>query len=55
VTRVNGVKVDLGLHPAAGGSTFSAEVTLASGARRLSIQALDAAGNLGPLESAPVR
>jgi hypothetical protein len=55
VTRVNGVKIDLGLHPSAGGSAFSAEVALPSGARRLSIQALDAAGNLGPAASAPVR
>jgi hypothetical protein len=35
-------------------SAFSQEVTLPSGARRLSIQATDAAGNIGPQASAKV-
>jgi Subtilase family len=49
LTKVNGKKTDLGLgQPVAGGSSFSAEVTLASGALKLSIQAIDAAGNIGP-------
>ena len=46
-TLVNGAQVNLGLKPVAGGSTFSAEVTLSSKARTLSIQAIDAAGNIG--------
>jgi hypothetical protein len=54
-TRVNGKVVNLGLaSPVAGGSAFSQEVTLPSGARRLSIQATDAAGNIGPQASAKV-
>jgi hypothetical protein len=48
VTRVNGRKTALGLKPVAGGSSFSAEITLAAGARKLSIQAIDEAGNIGP-------
>ena len=45
-------KRDLGLGaPAAGGTAVSREVTLAAGARRLSIQAVDEAGNLGPAAS----
>jgi hypothetical protein len=48
LTRVNGRSTALGLKPVAGGSSFSAEVTLGEGATRFSIQALDAAGNLGP-------
>jgi hypothetical protein len=49
LTRVNGKAVNLALGaPVAGGSSFTAEVTLAAGSRRLSIQAVDAAGNLGP-------
>jgi hypothetical protein len=55
LTRVNGVKTDLGLHPVAGGSTFTAEVVLPAGSRRLALQALDAAGNIGPAASVPVR
>lgn len=55
VTRANGSKTELGLGaPVAGGSTFSAEVTLPSGAHRLSIQAIDAAGNVGPQASVKV-
>ncbi len=55
VTRVNGSKTELGLGaPVAGGSTFSAEVTLPSAARSLSIQAIDAAGNVGPQASVKV-
>jgi len=48
VTKVNGKPTNLGLTPVAGGSAFSAEVTLPSGSKRLSVQARDAAGNLGP-------
>ena len=48
VTRVNGRKAELGLHPVAGGSSFSAEIALPAGARKFSIQAIDAAGNIGP-------
>jgi hypothetical protein len=56
VTRVNGAKTELGLGaPAAGGAAFSAEVTLPAGARRLSLQAIDAAGNVGPQASVKVR
>src|SRR4029077_20851774 len=39
LTRVNGKPVGLGLpSPVAGGTVFSAEITLASGASRLSLQ-----------------
>jgi hypothetical protein len=56
LTRVDGRRVDLGLGaPPAGGTPFSAEVSLPSGARRLSIQARDGAGNLGPAASVGVR
>ena len=56
LTRVNGKLVDLGLpSPVAGGSTFSANVTLAAGTRRLEIQAHDEAGNLGPNTGIAVR
>jgi hypothetical protein len=49
LTRVGSKLVDLGLGaPVAGGSAFSAEVTLPAGAKRLSLQARDQAGNLGP-------
>ena len=34
--------------PVAGGSTFSAEIALPAGSRKLTIQAEDAAGNIGP-------
>jgi Subtilase family len=54
VTRVNGKKTALGLKPIAGGSSFSAEITLAAGARKFSIQAIDAAGNIGPQAKAVV-
>ena len=47
ITRAGGKLVDLGLTPAAGGSSFSAEVTLPSGTRRLSVQARDDGANLG--------
>lgn len=50
-TFVNGTEHNLGLTPVAGGSTFSAEITLAKrekAIRQLSIQAIDAAGNIGP-------
>ena len=55
LTRVNGKAVELGLHPAAGGSNFSAEVSLPAHARKLSLQAVDAAGNIGPAVEIPVR
>jgi len=49
LTRVNGKLLALGLGPpVAGGSSFSSAITLPSGARTLSIQARDKAGNLGP-------
>jgi hypothetical protein len=49
LTRINGKPVPLGLGaPVAGGSSFSAEVALPSGSRKLSIQARDDAANLGP-------
>jgi hypothetical protein len=48
ITSVNGKRVDLGLHPAAGGSSFSAVVSLPPRTRKLSLQAVDEAGNLGP-------
>ena len=55
LTRVDGKLVNLGLGaPAAGGTAFSTEVSLPSGARRLSIQARDGAGNLGPSASVAV-
>jgi hypothetical protein len=49
VTRVNGKVFALGLgSPVAGGAPFSAEVALPSTARRVSVQAVDEAGNIGP-------
>ncbi len=49
LTRVNGRLVNLGLGaPVAGGSAFSATITLPAGARKLTIQARDKGGNLGP-------
>ncbi len=56
LVRVNGKSTSLALGaPVAGGSAFSAEVTLPAGARNLSIQAIDAAGNLGPKALVKVR
>ena len=56
LVRVNGKSTNLPLGaPVAGGSAFSAEVTLPAGARNLSIQAIDAAGNLGPKALVKVR
>jgi hypothetical protein len=56
VTRLDGRLVDLGLgSPGAGGTPISAEVSIPGGARRLSIQARDGAGNLGPAASVAVR
>jgi hypothetical protein len=53
--QVNGRPVVLGLgQPLAGGSPFSAEITLNSGARKLSLQAQDKAGNIGPATSVTV-
>ena len=55
LTRVNGKLVNLGLgSPVAGGTLFSAEIALAPGASKLSLQARDKAGNLGPLASVAV-
>ncbi|MGI8556945.1 MAG: S8 family serine peptidase [Solirubrobacteraceae bacterium] len=48
VTRIDGVLRDLGTGPPGpGGSTFSKNLSLPAGARKLSVQARDAAGNLG--------
>jgi hypothetical protein len=50
-TLVNGQQRNLGLQPVAGGSAFSAVITVPRRTpliRQLSIQGLDAAGNLGP-------
>jgi len=56
VTFVNGKKTSLGLGPpVAGGSTFSAEVTLPAGARSVAVQAVDEAQNLGPRANVKVR
>jgi hypothetical protein len=38
----------------AGGTAFSAEISLPSGARRLAIQARDKGGNLGPVAGVAV-
>jgi hypothetical protein len=55
-TRVDGKVVDLGLGaPPPAGTAFSREVTLATGARQLSIQAVDDAGNIGPKATVKVR
>jgi hypothetical protein len=48
LTRLDGRAVSLGLQPVPGGSAFSAEVTLRAGSRKLTLQAIDGAGNLGP-------
>jgi hypothetical protein len=53
-TRLNGKRTDLGLHPVAGGSAFSAEVSLPAGTTHFAIQAVDAAGNVGPAVTAAV-
>jgi hypothetical protein len=56
LTRVDGRTADLGLGaPPAAGSSFSAEITLPAGARRLSLQAKDEGGNLGAAVSVAVR
>jgi Subtilase family len=53
--QVNGRPVALGLgQPLPGGSAFSAEITLSAGARKLSLQAQDKAGNIGPAASVAV-
>jgi hypothetical protein len=50
LAKIAGKLVNIGLgQPAAGGTSFAADVTLPSGTRRLSIQARDAGANLGPL------
>jgi hypothetical protein len=48
LTRANGKQVSLGLKPVEGGSPLSAEITLPAGSSKFSIQAIDAAGNIGP-------
>jgi hypothetical protein len=56
LTRVNGKVVALGLGaPAAGGTAVSREVTLAAGARKLTLQAVDEAGNVGTAATVKVR
>jgi hypothetical protein len=56
LTRINGKPVNLGLGtPVAGGSAFSATINLPAGARKLTIQASDKGGNLGPLAGVAVR
>ncbi len=56
LTRVDGKSADLALgQPVPGGSTFSAEVTLPAGARNVTIQAIDDAGNVGAPASVKVR
>ncbi len=56
LTRVNGRLLTPGVGPpVSGGSSFSSEITLPSGAHKLSIQARDKAGNLGPPASVAVR
>jgi Subtilase family len=56
LTRVNGTLTDLGLgSPVAGGTAFTAIITLAQGARQLTIQARDKGGNLGPLAGVAVK
>jgi len=54
ITRVDGKPAQLGLTPIAGGSAFIATISLPAGARRLTIQARDEAGNLGAPVTAPV-
>ena len=49
VTELDGTPLDLGLGlPVAGQTTFSADVALPPGSGQLSLQAIDAAGNIGP-------
>jgi hypothetical protein len=56
LVKVNGRTVNLGLGPpVAGGSTFTAEISLPEGSRLLAIQAVDDAGNLGPKATVRVR
>ncbi len=55
ITRVGSKLAEIGIgSPAAGGTAVSREVTLPAGARKLSLQAEDAAGNLGPAVSVKV-
>jgi hypothetical protein len=56
MAELDGVPIDLGLGaPLAGGSSFAADVALPPGASLLSIQARDAAGNIGPPADIAVR
>jgi hypothetical protein len=49
MTELDGIPLDLGLGlPVAGQTTFSADVALPPGSAQLSLQAIDAAGNIGP-------
>lgn len=54
LVKVDGHTASMGLVPVAGGSQFSAEVDLPAGSRWLSIQAIDAAGNIGPVARARI-
>ena len=54
IARAGSTAVDLGA-PAPGASAVTREVTLPAGTRKLSLQAEDAAGNLGPAATAKVR
>jgi hypothetical protein len=45
---VNGQERNLGLQPVAGGSSFAANITLRGRITQISVQAIDAAGNIGP-------
>ncbi len=47
-TSINGQSAELGLHPVEGGSNFSSEFSFPKRVRKLSLQAIDAAGNVGP-------
>jgi hypothetical protein len=53
LTKVGNKTVSLGLTPVAGGSAFSAEVTLPAHAHKLSLQAIDS-GNVGPVATVKV-
>jgi hypothetical protein len=55
LSRVNGKAAQLGLTPVAGGTAFSATITLPAGSTRLTIQARDDAGNLGAPVTVKVR
>jgi hypothetical protein len=54
LTRVNQKTFELGLHPVAGGTPFSAEITLPAGSSKFALEAIDATGNIGPAVSVAV-